>query len=538
MAIISGTYQAPFDRSAVYVTRSGTRLLAYAETPGTAIGGTTTRTVTQAILFAGRATGSGFSGSWAHLPKGAARSGGGFVVRSAARSGMFPGIAISFLGQPPMRSTEWRPGGAPAASRVDAAIQPGHFTALNMSSDLTGTWISEDGSYAYLRQLGTDVFWYAERAKPDGSPLTSFALHGKRAGTEFAAVSMTLPERAGLPLASQDVRIRIESPWELRVATRSGAQSTWWRVEGLWIDAGIGQVMLARDNDTKKAKEAPMFWSVSLKADGATQTPPGHPSARASIALAHKPRRVTELPAVTHEIWEESQGFQITFFPFGVAFKDNYDGKTADLTPSMGRHKTVLLTLPGLNPRSGAARRRAQFAILFVALEHDSTAWNTLDTARRIWLRRITSRIASWSQTHHTDAAGLLQDRLLQQLSAFSPRIVDVIRRYDHALTNSDDLVGTQSAAFSWYMFDPYPDDGVPGPLFQPSRQSSFQFRFTDGSALYVADGTAISSGAAERVDLRNSRSFVRAPKRTLPQFSVIGKGQLSGVGYIGKYKP
>ena len=96
------------------------------------------------------------------------------------------------------------------------------------AGSLTGTWTGNDGGKAYIRQIGSEIFWYGEDA--ESSPAYSHVAYGKRSEGRVILNWADVPK--GGVLGSGILVLRITNNDDTLTATiKTGgfANTTWTR---------------------------------------------------------------------------------------------------------------------------------------------------------------------------------------------------------------------------------------------------------------------------------------------------------------------
>jgi hypothetical protein len=87
--------------------------------------------------------------------------------------------------------------------------------------DLTGTWHADDGGTYYIRQIGSEVWWFGENDKV--SPSFSNVAHGS--SDDFALLLNWADVPKGVTTSSGLLAIEIISSTEMQAAYQSGGFS-------------------------------------------------------------------------------------------------------------------------------------------------------------------------------------------------------------------------------------------------------------------------------------------------------------------------
>lgn len=434
MIDLTGVYAAREDNASIYLTTKSTWVMWYAEIAGTGADGHRAAR-TAHVFFGSRSGDNDIRGNWINVPKGETRSSGRLALTRPPTSFGFPKLKIVSRTSPFLAEEL---GNGNVADKLDGAPMPAGFAANPGSEDddLTGTWVSDSGTWCYVRQQLGDVVWFAEKGNAGGVTEWAYAFFGRRHPSEVSGRWASLP-KGRTDLGDGNARLRIENAWTLRRTLVHGdlPDEIWHRVDSFRVDVVIDKLRVRKHNDTGITQygsypDEPLIWLGLFKQDGEGINLAG--SRRGNHAtLVMRPNQPNRM-LVRWTDYRPGTGL----FLRGFASK-------ADVPESLGSFTTLLTTVRGIPPESDIARLASQLGVIAVAWDRDDSSDRAMRKAYRAFVRHFKDaldhrvrNLFSWlvpggeaplSPEAAADAAGALAESAL----------VDE----DSSLTNSSDYI-------------------------------------------------------------------------------------------------
>ena len=118
-----------------------------------------------------------------------------------------------------------------ASQLADDKSSDASFLLAQTSVDLTGDWQCNDGGIYYLRQRGTEVFWYGERTPTNPNFSNVYrgvnSLSGFFVGSQITGNWVDVPK--GVIASGGTLNLRIDSPTQLtRISATGGFGGSVW----------------------------------------------------------------------------------------------------------------------------------------------------------------------------------------------------------------------------------------------------------------------------------------------------------------------
>lgn len=313
-----------------------------------------------ANVFRGQRSAGSFSGRWFDVPKGRAKSSGSIDLNVASgdggfsratATGGFGGSQWQFHVELPFPFSTLR---APWSFQVAGFEGSG-------ASDLTGTWMCDDGGTYYVRQIGDDVVWFGEGRR------FSNVFFAKRSGSTITGEWADVPK--GSILQQGELSLSLEGSFSLARSSGTGGfgGSRWLRVSARDVRVRLDKLVLHETEDWWG--DEPFLWTVFVKIDGDT------------VDLA-------QLSSATATVISRSGSHKNL-----TTSEDLDEGTSLSLAPHVGQFRTILKTVRGLDPATSIARSATRFAIIVVAFDEDGTSDGAIEAGRNALVSTLQERL-------------------------------------------------------------------------------------------------------------------------------------------------
>lgn len=296
-----------------------------------------------ANVFVGTRSGATVTGKWYDVPKGFTASAGDMTFTVSADENTLTKTSATggFFG------SNWT--AIPNGPTPSHAFRKAGYEASG-AADLTGTWMGNDGGTYYVRQMGSVIAWFGERKT------FSNVFVGTRSGSTITGEWADVPKGSILGGGTLTLNLANGFTLDRTGATGGFGGSQWQRVSSLNVEVRLTRLRINRSEDT--FGDEPFLWTMFLKADA-----DGIHAADLRNAVVP----VTSTSGSHNNITGE-EGIDAI--------------RTLTIPVAVGRFRTVLKTIRGVDPASAAARSFTRLAFLTVAFDEDGTSDGAIEAGR------------------------------------------------------------------------------------------------------------------------------------------------------------